>query len=257
MLQIVQRVVRVRDGSSVWLLCSEVDVSSQFTAQVRGELAAAASTHTPHTGKKQQASIADDIWVSLAQQLGTDSYAPSTTRLPTHKPTADKSENTTPVLSDLLSLLTEVRFLHRQFFILQPKATKTGELGLKIPYLSSSLHTSLLSLPSKPINEHTKQETSHGLNTSIYTTNLEATTPLGIFIATASLQARTWVGTSTQTPTILRGILSLPPMGRGKETKEEQIGVYGVRVAEFWADGRQGSGCWVCFLVPQGVEKEI
>jgi hypothetical protein len=257
MLQIVQRVVRVRDGSSVWLLCSEVDVSSQFTAQVRGELAAAASTHTPHTGKKQQASIADDIWVSLAQQLGTDSYAPSTTRLPTHKPTADKSENTTPVLSDLLSLLTEVRFLHRQFFILQPKATKTGELGLKIPYLSSSLHTSLLSLPSKPINEHTKQETSHGLNTSIYTTNLEATTPLGIFIATASLQARTWVGTSTQTPTILRGILSLPPMGRGKETKEEQIGVYGVRVAESWADGRQGSGCWVCFLVPQGVEKEI
>jgi hypothetical protein len=257
MLQIVQRVVRVRDGSSVWLLCSEVDVSSQFTARVRGELAAAASTHTSHTGKKQQASIADDIWVSLAQHLGTDSYAPSTTRLPTHKPTADKSKNTTPVLSDLLSLLTEVRFLHRQFFILQPKASKTGELGLIIPYLSSSLHTSLLSLPSKPIDEQTKQGIFHGHDTSIYTTNLEAATPLGIFIATASLQARTWVETSTQTPAILRGILSLPPMGRGKDSKEEQIGIYGVRFAESWDEGRQGSGCWVCFLVPKGVEREL
>jgi hypothetical protein len=257
MLQIVQRVVRVRDGSSVWLLCSEVDVSSQFTAQVREELAAAVSTHTSHHGKKQEASIADDIWVSLAQQLGTDSYAPSTTRLPTHKPTADKNKNTTPVLSDLLSLLTEVRFLHRQFFILQPKASKTGELGLNIPYLSSSLHTSLLSLPSKPIDEQTKREPSHGHNTSIYTTNLEAATPLGIFIATASLQARTWVEISTQTPTILRGVLSLPPMGRGKDSKEEQIGIYGVRVAESWGEGRKGSGCWVCFLVPKGVEREL
>jgi hypothetical protein len=257
MLQIVQRVVRVRDGSSVWLLCSEVDVSSQFTAQVREELAAAVSTHTSHHGKKQEASIADDIWVSLAQQLGTDSYAPSTTRLPTHKPTADKNKNTTPVLSDLLSLLTEVRFLHRQFFILQPKASKTGELGLNIPYLSSSLHTSLLSLPSKPIDEQTKREPSHGHNTSIYTTNLEAATPLGIFIATASLQARTCVEISTQTPTILRGVLSLPPMGRGKDSKEEQIGIYGVRVAESWGEGRKGSGCWVCFLVPKGVEREL
>jgi hypothetical protein len=257
MLQIVQRVVRVRDGSSVWLLCSEVDVSSQFTAQVRGELAAAACTHTSHPGKKQQASVVDDIWVSLAQQLGTDSYAPSTTRLPTHKPTADKSKSTTPVLSDLLSLLTEVRFLHRQFFILQPKASKTGEWGLNIPNLSSSLHTSLLSLPSKPIDEQTKQETSHGHNASIYITNLEAATPLGIFIATASLQARTWVEASTQTPSILRGILSLPPMGRGRDSKEEQIGIYGVRVAESWGEGRQGSGCWVCFLVPKGVEREL
>jgi hypothetical protein len=257
MLQIVQRVVRVRDGSSVWLLCSEVDVSPQFTARVREELAAAASTNTSYTGKKQQASIADDIWVSLAQQLRTDSYAPSTTRLPTHKATADKSKNTTPVLSDLLSLLTEVRFLHRQFFILQPKASKTGELGLNIPYLSSSLHTSLLSLPSKPIAKQTKRETSHGHNTSIYTTDLEAATPLGIFIATASQQARTWVETSTQTPSILRGILSLPPMGRGKDSREEQIGIYGVRVAESWGEGRQGSGCWVCFLVPKGVEREL
>jgi hypothetical protein len=273
MLQIVQRVVRVRDGSSVWLLCSEVDVSSQFTAQVRGELAAAAYTHTSHTGRKQKASIAEHIWVSLAQQLGTDSYAPSTTRLPTHKPTADKSKNTTrlpthkptadksknrtPVLSDLLSLLTEVRFLHRQFFILQPKASKTGEMGLNIPYLSSSLHTSLLSLPYKPVDDRTKQETSHGHNTSIYTTNLEAATPLGIFIATASLQAKTWMQTSTQAPTILRGVLSLPPMGRGKDSKEEQIGIYGVRVAESWGGGRQGSGCWVCFLVSKGVEREL
>jgi hypothetical protein len=253
----VQRVVRVRDGSSVWLLCSEVDVSSQFTALVRGELAAAASTHTSHTGRKQQASIADDIWVSLAQQLGTDSYAPSTTRLPTHKPTADKSKDKTPVLSDLLSLLTEVRFLHRQSFILQPKASKTGDMGLNIPYLSSSLHTSLLSLSSRVTNEQTKQDTSHGHNTSIYTTNLEAATPLAIFLATASLQAKAWVETSTQTPTILRGILSLPPMGRGKDSKEEHIGIYGVRVAESWDEGRQGSGCWVCFLVPKGVEREL
>jgi hypothetical protein len=224
---------------------------------VREELAAAVSTHTSHHGKKQQASIADDIWVSLAQQLGTDTYAPSTTRLPIHKPTASRGKTTSPVLPDLLSLLTEVRFLHRQFFILQPKVSKTGELGLSIPYLSSSLHKSLLSLPSKPMDEQTKQETSHGHNTSIYTTNPEAATPLGIFIATASLQARTWVETSTQTPTILRGILSLPSMGRGKDSKEEQMGIYGVRVAESWGEGRQGSGCWVCFLVPKGVEREL
>jgi hypothetical protein len=80
---------------------------------------------------------------------------------------------------------------------------------------------------------------------------------LGIFIATASLQARTCVEISTQTPTILRGVLSLPPMGRGKDSKEEQIGIYGVRVAESWGEGRKGSGCWVCFLVPKGVEREL
>jgi hypothetical protein len=65
------------------------------------------------------------------------------------------------------------------------------------------------------------------------------------------------VETSTQTPSILRGILSLPPMGRGKDSREEQIGIYGVRVAESWGEGRQGSGCWVCFLVPKGVEREL
>jgi hypothetical protein len=259
-LQIVQRVVRVRDGSSVWLLCSEVDVSSSFTAaQVREELAVAASKNILSKGKakhKQRVSD-DDIWVSLAQQLETDSYAPSTTRLPTHSTTNTKSKNT-PALSDLLSLLTELCFLHRQFFILQLKKSKTDDAGLSIPYLSSSLHTSLLSLPHiTPSREEIKQkDTPHGHDTSIYTSNLASNTPLATFINTATFAAKTWLGSSAQPSTILREVLSLPPMGkRGGE--EEQIGIYGVRVGESWGEGRQGLGCWVCFLVPKGVEKEL
>jgi hypothetical protein len=261
-LQIVQRVVRVRDGSSVWLLCSEVDVSSSFTAQVREELALAASTNALSNGKsKQKQRVSDeDIWISLAQQLETDSYGPSTTRLPTHSSTNMKNEfTTTPALSDLLSLLTELRFLHRQLFILQPKKSKTGDVGLSIPYLSSSLHTSLLSLPHiNPSREERKQkDTPHGHDTSIYTSDLSSNTPLATFINTATFAAKTWVGREVQTPTILREVLSLPPMGKSKEGKDEQIGIYGVRVDESWGEGRQGLGCWVCFLVPKGVEKEL
>ncbi|KAI4746680.1 hypothetical protein E4T50_02962 [Aureobasidium sp. EXF-12298] len=259
-LQIVQRVVRVRDGSSVWLLCSEVDVSSSFTAQVREELALAASANVLSNGKSRQKQWVsdDDIWVSLAQQLETDSYAPSTTRLPTHSTNTKTKNTTTPALSDLLSLLTELRFLHRQFFILQPKRSKTGDFDLSVPYLSSSLHTSLLSLPHiSPSRKETKQkDTSHGHDTSIYTSNLATNTPLATFINTATFAAKTWVGRETQTPTILREVLSLPSMGkRGGE--EEQIGIYGVRIGESWGEGRQGLGCWVCFLVPKGVEKEL
>ncbi|KAI4764419.1 hypothetical protein E4T52_03314 [Aureobasidium sp. EXF-3400] len=260
-LQIVQRVVRVRDGSSVWLLCSEVDVSSSFTAQVREELALAASANALSNGKaKQKQRVSDDdIWVSLAQQLETDSYAPSTTRLPTHSTNTKNKSTTTPALSDLLSLLTELRFLHRQFFVLQPKKSKTGDVGLSIPYLSSSLHTSLLSLPhSNPSREEKKhKDTPHGHDTSIYTSNLASNTPLATFINTATFAAKTWLGSSAQPSTILREVLSLPPMGKNKEGKEEQIGIYGVRVGESWGEGRQGLGCWVCFLVPKGVEKEL
>ncbi|KAI4849640.1 hypothetical protein E4T44_03223 [Aureobasidium sp. EXF-8845] len=263
MLQIVQRVVRVRDGSSVWLLCSEVDVSASFTMQVREELAAATSTHTSAGKQRQRAGDNDnnnrdeDIWTSLAQQLETNSYAPSTTRLPTARSNT-KSKATTPVLSDLLSLLTEVRFLHRQFFILQPKRSRTGEVGLSIPYLSSSLHTSLLALPFKPVERQAKQkDTAHGHDTSIYTSNLDANTPLAIFVKTAASQAKSWLGMSDQTPTILREVLDLPPMGKNKDGVDEQIGVFGVRVGESWGEGRQGLGCWVCFLVPKGVEKEL
>ncbi|KAI4731342.1 hypothetical protein E4T49_00953 [Aureobasidium sp. EXF-10728] len=263
-LQIVQRVVRVRDGSSVWLLCSEVDVSSSFTAEVRAELAFAACTSTSNMGKgKQKQRDGDnDIWSSLAQQLETDSYAPSTTRLPTHssKPKDTKnSKSTTPALSDLLSLLTELRFLHRQFFILSPKVSKTGDLSLSIPSLSSSLHTSLLSLPTpKAASKDKNLEAPHGLDISIYTASLYPGTPLNIFIDTAVSQARSWLQASNSAPTILREVLSLPPMGKSNiGMPEEQIGIYGVRVGESWGEGRQGLGCWVCFLVPKGVEKEL
>jgi hypothetical protein len=259
MLQIVQRVVRVRDGSSVWLLCSEVDVSASFTVQVREELAIAASMNTGAGRQKQRVSTNydDDIWTSLAQQLETDSYAPSTTRLPTAKSNS-KSKVTTPALSDLLSLLTELRFLHRQFFILQPKTSKTGDVGLSVPYLSSSLHASLLALPSKTVDRETKQkDTAHGHDTSIYTSNLDGNTPLGVFVRTAALQAKIWLGMADQTSEILREVLSLPPMGKNKDGVDEQIGIYGVRVGESWGEGRQGLGCWVCFLVPKGVEKEL
>ncbi|CAD0115314.1 unnamed protein product [Aureobasidium uvarum] len=263
-LQIVQRVVRVRDGSSVWLLCSEVDVSSSFTQEVRAELALAASASSSNTskGKQKQRSNDDDIWTSLAQQLETDSYAPSTTCLPTHpsKLKDPKDKGSTPALSDLLSLLTEVRFLHRQFFILSPKASKAGDLNLSIPYLSSSLHTSLLSLPSPkpPPQQDQKLPSPHGHDTSIYTPSLHSGTPITIFINTAVSQAKSWLEASTSAPTILREILHLPPMGKNKEgMQEEQMGIYGVRVGESWGEGRQGLGCWVCFLVPKGVEKEL
>ncbi|KAK6003181.1 hypothetical protein QM012_001026 [Aureobasidium pullulans] len=263
-LQIVQRVVRVRDGSSVWLLCSEVDVSSSFTKDIRAELALAASTSRLSTnkGKQKQRVEEDDIWTSLAQQLETDSYAPSTTRLPTHttKPSRTRTSTTTPALSDLLSLLTEVRFLHRQFFILEPKLSRTGDLSLSIPYLSRSLHTALLSLPSPklPYKDKKLENSPHGHNTSIYTSNLHHNTPLSIFLATASSQAKKWLEPSTHNFTILREVLSLPPTGRNKDgMEEEQIGIYGVRVGESWGEGRQGLGCWVCFLVPKGVENEL
>lgn len=265
-LQIVQRVVRVVDGSSVWLLCSEVDVSSSFTALVRHEVAFAASARASNPGtskQKQRSGDNDDIWVSLAQQLETSSYGPSTTRLPTSSSSAIKTKSaTTPALSDLLSLLTELRFLHRQFFILSPKKSKLGEAELSIPYLSSSLHTSLLSLPSaSPPSQPPRQKDSlRGFDSSIYTPILAPNTPLAIFLATATLAAKTWLGErqpQPSTPTILRQVLSLPPMGKSKEEKDEQIGIYGVRVAEFWGEGRQGLGCWVCFLVPKGVEKEL
>ncbi|KAG9942702.1 hypothetical protein KCU85_g9120, partial [Aureobasidium melanogenum] len=263
-LQIVQRVVRVRDGSSVWLLCSEIDVSSSFTREVRAELAVAASTSSSSTskGKQKQRVEEDDIWTSLAQQLETDSYGPSTTRLLTHtsKPTETRNSNTTPALSDLLSLLTEVRFLHRQFFILQPRISKTGNLSLSIPFLSSSLHTSLLCLPSPKLPHKDKklEDPPHGHDTSIYTPSLHHNTPLSIFITTATSQAKNWLDSSTNSPTILREVLSLPPMGRNKDSMEqEQIGIYGVRAGESWGEGRQGLGCWVCFLVPKGVEKEL
>jgi hypothetical protein len=264
MLQIVQRVVRVRDGSSVWLLCSEVDVSASFTGEVRAELgvatAASANVSTGVGKQKQRASNdndEEDIWTSLAQRLETDSYAPSTTRLPTARSNS-KSKATTPALADLLSLLTEIRFLHRQFFILQPKTSKTGEVGLSIPYLSSSLHTSLLALPSKPMNRQTKQkDTAHGHDTSIYTSSLDGNTPLAIFVKTAALQAKSWLGMVDHTPTILREVLNLPPMGKNKDGVDEKIGVFGVRLGESWGEGRQGLGCWVCFLVPKGVEKEL
>ncbi|KAG9663959.1 hypothetical protein KCU64_g988, partial [Aureobasidium melanogenum] len=263
-LQIVQRVVRVRDGSSVWLVCSEVDVSSSFTREVRTELALAASTSCPSTGKgkEKQRDQEADIWTSLAQQLETDSYAPSTTRLPTHtgKPTKTRNSQTTPALSDLLSLLTELRFLHRQFFILQPRISKTGDVGMSIPYLSSSLHKSLLSLPSPktPYKTEKPQNTPHGHDTSIYTPNLHPNTPLSIFITAATLQAKEWLEPPKQDSTTLRQVLHLPPMTKNKDNMhEEQIGVYGVRVGESWGDGRQGLDCWVCFLVPKGVEKEL
>lgn len=262
-LQIVQRVVRVRDGSSVWLLCSEVDVSSSFTAKVRQEVAFAASARTSNraTSKQKQAtSNDDDIWVSLAQQLETSSYGPSTTRLPTSSSSVVKPESTaTPALSDLLSLLTELRFLHRQFFILSPKKSKPGDFDMSIPYLSSSLHTSLLSLPSAPSAQTPKQKDSlYGFDSSIYTTSLAANTPLAIFISTATTAAKTWLGErEARAPTILREVLRLPPMGK-KDDKYEQIGIYGVRVAESWdEEGRHGLGCWVCFLVPEGVEREL
>ena len=267
-LQIVQRVVRVRDGSSVWLLCSEVDVSSSFTTLVRREVALAASactSSTAHSKQKQGASSDDDIWVSsLAQQLETSCYGPSTTRLPTSSSADNKGKNTTtPALSDLLSLLTELRFLHRQFYILSPKKSKLGDVELSIPYLSSSLHTSLLSLPYPKPSTHGKEKqhnSPHGHNTFIYTSDLDARTPLTTFINTAALAARTWLdtqGAQTQ-PTILREVLSLPPMGNREGKDDEQIGVYGVRVAETWGEGRQqGLECWVCFLVPKGVEKEL
>ncbi|KAH0360814.1 hypothetical protein KCU65_g9153, partial [Aureobasidium melanogenum] len=263
-LQIVQRVVRVRDGSSVWLLCSEVDVSSSFTREVRAELALAASTSSSSRskGKQKQRNEEDDIWTSLAQQLETDSYAPSTTRLPTltSKATKTRNSNTAPALSDLLSLLTEVRFLHRQFFILQPKVSKTGDVSLSIPYLSSSLHTSLLSLPSPKLPHKDKklENTPHGHDTSIYTSNLHHNSPLSIFLTTANTQAKNWLEPCISSPTILREVLSLPPMSKNKDSmEEEQIGIYGVRVGESWGEGRQGLGCWVCFLVPKGVEKEL
>ncbi|KAH0291680.1 hypothetical protein KCU62_g2511, partial [Aureobasidium sp. EXF-3399] len=264
-LQIVQRVVRVRDGSSVWLLCSEVDVSSSFTALVRREVALAASARTPDTAgskHKRGAGNEDDIWVSLAQQLETSSYGPSTTRLPTSSSSAVKTKSTTtPALSDLLSLLTELRFLHRQFFVLSPKKSKSGDdVEFGIPYLSSSLHTSLLSLPWPKPSAHEKgrQNTNpHGHNTSIYTSDLDARTPLTTFINTAALAAGTWLGGSWGQPTILREVLSLPPMAKKDGNEEERIGIYGVKVAEAWGQGKQGLGCWICFLVPEGVEREL
>lgn len=263
-LQIVQRVVRVRDGSSVWLLCSEVNVSSSFTREVRADLAIAASASSPSTnkGKQKQRTEEDDIWTSLAQQLETDSYAPSTTRLPNHpsKPKNSRGGHDTPALSDLLSLLTELRFLHRQFFVVQPRVSKTGDVNMSIPYLSSSLHTSLLSLPSlrTPYQTRRPENTPHGHDTSIYTPNLHPKSLLSIFITAATLQAKTWLEASTQDPTTLRQVLNLPPMGRNKEImEEEKIGIYGVRVGESWSEVRPGLGCWVCFLVPKGVEKEL
>jgi len=263
-LQIVQRVVRVRDGSSVWLLCSEVDVSSSFTALVRREVTLAASARAADGSKSTQQPRAsdDDIWVSLAQQLETSSYGPSTTRLPTSSSAVKgKSTTTTPALSDLLSLLTEVRFLHRQFFILSPKKSKSGDVELGIPYLSSSLHTSLLSLPWPKPPAHgkgTQDNSPHGHNTFIYTSDLDARTPLTIFINTVALAARIWLaGRDGQAPSILREVLSLPPMGKKDDKREERIGIYGVKVAEAWGQGKGGLGCWVCFLVPEGVESEL
>lgn len=263
-LQIVQRVVRVRDGSCVWLLCSEVDVSSSFTREVRADLAlaASASSQSANKGKQKQRTDEDDVWTSLAQQLETDSYAPSTTRLPNHpsKPKNSRGGQHAPALSDLLSLLTEVRFLHRQFFILQARMSKTGDVDMSIPYLSSSLRTSLLSLssPRTPYQTEKPENTPHGHDTSIYTPSLHPKTPLSIFITAATLQAKPWLESSTQDPTILRQVLNLPPMSRNQDSmEEEQIGIYGVRVGESWDEGRQGLGCWVCFLVPNGVEKEL
>ena len=264
-LQIVQRVVRVRDGCSVWLLCSEVDVSSSFTALVRREVALAASARAFNAVKskqKDQADENDDIWISLAQQLEASSYGPSTTRLPTSSSAIKtKSTTTTPALSDLLSLLTELRFLHRQFFVLSPNKSKSGDVELGIPYLSSSLHTSLLSLPnpkSSAYDKGTQNKNLNGHNTSIYTSDLDARTPLTIFINTAALAARTWLeGSGGQAPSILREVLRLPPMGKRDGKVEERIGIYGVKVAETWGQGKHGLGCWVCFLVPEGVEREL
>lgn len=258
-LQIVQRVVRVRDGSSVWLLCSEVDVSASFTPEVRAELSSitsASSSQPSDKGKGKQRHTDDDIWLSLAQQLETDSYAPSTTHLPTTSAISKDINTKTPALSDLLSLLTELRFLHRQFFILQPKISKSGDhqQTLAIPYLSSSLHTPLLSLPTSNHNP-THTTNINGFDTSIYTPNTTEPNPLSIFITTAITQAKTWLPSTESIPemTAIRQILDLPKIGKGKDL-HEKIGVFGVRVGE---GGGRGLGCWVCFLVPVGVEKEL
>ncbi|THX48014.1 hypothetical protein D6D06_09327, partial [Aureobasidium pullulans] len=236
-LQIVQRVVRVRDGSSVWLLCSEVDVSASFTPEVRAELSSitsasssqlssitsASSSQPSDKGKGKQRHTDDDIWLSLAQQLDTDSYAPSTTRLPTTSANSKDTKTTTPALSDLLSLLTELRFLHRQFFILQPKISKSsGHTTLAIPYLSSSLHTSLLSLPTSNHNP-TSATNINGFDTSIYTPNTTEPNPLSIFITTAIAQAKTWLPSaeSNTEMTTIRQILNLPKIGKGKDLHEK------------------------------------
>ncbi|KAI5202600.1 hypothetical protein E4T39_04682 [Aureobasidium subglaciale] len=255
-LQIVQRIVRVRNGSSVWLLCSEVDVSTSFTREVRAELALTASTPPPLSTKGKQKQHTDtDIWVALAQQLETDSYAPSTTRLPTSS-TNPLPQGSTPALSDLLSLLTEIRFLHRQAFILQPETSKTGGLEMEVPYLSNSLYTSLLSFPS-PTRLSAPTLNIHGHDTSSYTTTTP-NTPLAVFLAAATSQAKDWAkGVEQGTrPTILRKVLKLPKMSKS-ESKDEQIGVYGVGIGEGWGKGSRGLGCWVCFLVPNGVEMEL
>ncbi|KAI5241158.1 hypothetical protein E4T43_05633 [Aureobasidium subglaciale] len=257
-LQIVQRLVRVRDGSSVWLLCSEVDVSTSFTKEVRAELALTASTPLPLSTKGNESQHTDtDIWVALAQQLETDSFAPSTTRLPTST-TKPLVPGATPALSDLLSLLTEIRFLHRQVFILQPKKSKRGDLEVDIPYLSNSLYSSLLSFPS-PTKVSAPMLNIHGHDTSIYTNTATATnTPLAIFLAAAISQAKGWLESTNQgtPPTILRQLLTLPKMSKS-EGEDEQIGVYGVGIGESWGNGGRGLRCLVCFLVPNGVEREL
>ncbi|KAI5265586.1 hypothetical protein E4T47_08527 [Aureobasidium subglaciale] len=255
-LQIVQRLVRVRDGSSVWLLCSEVDVSTSFTKEVRAELPLTASTPLPLSTKGNERQHTDtDIWVALTQQLETDSFAPSTTRLPTST-TKPLVPGATPALSDLLSLLTEIRFLHRQVFILQPKKSKRGDLEVDIPYLSNSLYSSLLSFPP-PTKVSALMLNIHGHDTSVYT-NTATDTPLAIFLAAAISQAKGWLESTNQgtPPTILRQLLTLPKMSKS-EGEDEQIGVYGVGIGESWGNGGRGLRCLVCFLVPNGVEREL
>lgn len=253
-LQIVQRVVRVKDGASAWLLCSETDVTSSFTADVQVELsaAAAASTHPLEKYPHNESENDTDIWIQLAQTLDTPTpYAPTTTTpLPLHT----TAPTTHPALHDLLSLLTELRFLHRQVFLLHPlpsASASTSTPDFSIPYLSSSLHNSLVSLTPPA------QTTLYDPATNRNIPAPAASAPqdlVQLFISACTEQARKWVG-DTPGAAVLRETLSLPRLGRGKA---EKLGVFGVWCGEDTGfEGqrkRQSRGVWVCFLVPAGVE---
>jgi hypothetical protein len=308
-LQIVQRVVNVKRGNSTWLLCSEVDVTASFNTHVRAELCNVLTDKknrndnplysTDYTGVASSKSDSD-IWLQLARTLEHTAHynAPTTTRLPSPGPsssalptasaTTRKGDGNVaekmPALTDLLSLLTELRFLHRQFFLLQheaapppppvdtnnatmtEKSTKkatesTGMVEMTIPFISSSLYTSLTTTTT------TTTSSSSSSTTPTDTNN----TPLSLFLTAATRQSKTWMmekkkiplssltTTTTTTTTnttatprsIFRDVLTLPNLkqnsqdmgtkknkcdktrqeeGERKTDQGDKVGIYGIWV---------------------------
>lgn len=259
-LQIVQRVVKAEDGKTAWLLCSETDVSSAFRLNVRHELAERMQRRrmsqslrpVRHTSGQSSNEPVDalprvnlpfhrsghqvehDIWLSLGSTLSpSSSPSLSSTHLPI--PSFIPSPVPSPALTDLLSLLTELRFLHRHFFILRPQ-TSVHDIEISMPHLSSSLFSSL----------------SRQTKTS-FVDQGETNKMLVTFTQAVMSQVSGWTLDSAES--IFRARLILPSVP-GFADRQEEMGLVGVWVDEGIRsnDRRLMQGYWVCFVVGAGAE---